>query len=100
MARTPKQGAPGQLPQGSPADLYQMTDIRVVMVEMGKLTERIENLTNRVGELKDDGKETRDKLDEVKLGIASFKGAMKVWAGLFALGLVLIPVILGWYLKG
>jgi hypothetical protein len=82
-----------------PRDLHPVADIRLVITDVAKLTERIDNLIVRVGELRTDGKETRDKLDEVKDAVASFKGAMKIVASLYALALVLTGVFFTWYLK-
>jgi hypothetical protein len=88
------QGAPGELPQGSPRDLHPTSDIRFVITEVAKLTERIDNLIDRVGDLKSDGKETRDRLFSIEKSISFVKGAVWVLGGFFALSLVVIGVLL------
>lgn len=94
------QGAPRDGPRGNPPrDLHPVADIRLVITDVAKLTERIDNLIDRVSDLRTDGKETRDKLYDVKESIASFKGAMKVFGGLYALALVLVAAFLTWYLR-
>lgn len=92
--------SPREEPQGNPVrDLHPVADIRLVIVDLAKLTERIDNLIERVGDLKVDGKETRDSLFEIKESIASFKGGMKVASALYALALVLVASFLAWFLR-
>ena len=119
------QGSPGFLPQGPPPDLYATSDIRFVMKEVAKLEERVDGLITaveklapafekaldkhaadvkeRIGEVKADAKETRDKLDLVRTDIATFKGAMRFAAGIYALGsavfTALLVVFLTWLLR-
>jgi len=82
-----------------PRDLHPVADIRLVITDIAKLTERIDNLIERVGDLKADGKETRDKLDGVKEDIAGFKGAIKVFGAIYTLALVVLGAFLAWYLR-
>ncbi len=97
MAKTPSkadQGVPTAEPQGTPRDLYPTSDIRFVMMEVAKLTERLDHLIKNQDELKAGGRETRDRLFEIEKGISFVKGAMWVLGGLFALTLVVVGVIL------
>lgn len=125
MAKSPSPKGPTAVPQDFPAvaprDLYDVSDIRFVMRETATLAERIEGLTKaieklgpafekaldkqaadtkeRIADLKTDGKTTSAKLDTVKESIDSFKGAMKVFGGIYALALVLTAAFLTWYLR-
>jgi hypothetical protein len=90
---------PSDFAQVPPRDLHPVADIRLVITDVAKLTERIDNLIQRVSELKTDGKETRDKLDNVKESIDSFKGGMKIVASLYALALVLVSAFFAWFLR-
>jgi len=118
-----EQGAPREEPQGTPRvrDLHDTSDIRFVMVELGRLTERLDVLTSaiekqsaafekasekqtadfkeRFVEVRSDAKEVRDKLHEVDKSIATFKGGLKIIHLLYAAGLVLMSVFLAWYLR-
>lgn len=88
------QEAPPEEPQSSPPrDLYATSDIRFVMTEVAKFGERIDNLAERLADLKSDGKETRDRLLEIEKGISFVKGAMWVFGGLFAIALVVVGVL-------
>lgn len=117
----PEDSSPQEFAQTTPRDLHPTSDIRFVMVEVSKLTERLDNLIStveklsptfekaldkhttdvkeRLTDMKADSKETREKLGTMKESIDSFKGAMKVFAGIYALALLLGGVFLTWYLK-
>jgi hypothetical protein len=91
------------------------------MWETAKLTERVEALTRaidklgpaferalekhaadmkeRVADIKSDAKESNKQVSGVTESIASFKGAMKVFGGIYALALVLVAAFLAWYLR-
>lgn len=91
------------------------------MWETAKLTERVDGLAKsidglgptwekaldkhgvdikeRFAELKSDMKQTSDKVSNLKESIDSFKGAMKVVGGLYALVLIVIGAFLAWYLR-
>ena len=88
------QGSPVNEPQGTPRELHPTSDIRFVMIEVAKLTERIEHMVKKQDELKADGRETRDRLFEIEKGVSFVKGAMYVLGGLFTLALVVIGVLL------
>lgn len=118
---TPVDATPEDFAQGTPRDLHATSDIRFVMRETATLTERIEGLSKaidklgtsfeksldrhsadlkeRLSELRTDHKETTTKLGVAKESIDSFKGAMKVFGGLYALALVLTAAFLAWYLR-
>lgn len=111
-----EEGAPREEPQGPPRDLYATSDIRFVMIEVSKLTERVDNLAatvvklpgdlerilerhaldvkERIGELKTDVKETRTDVHDIQKSISFVKGVMWVFGGLFTIALVIIGVIL------
>lgn len=113
--------SPQEFAQTTPRDLHSTSDIRFVMRETATLTERIEGLTKaidklgpslekaldkqaadlkeRIADIKADSTKTSDKLETVKTSIDSFKGAMKVFGGLYALALVLTAAFLAWYLR-
>jgi hypothetical protein len=102
-----------------------VADIRLVIADVAKLEERIGGLTTaveklgpafekalekhaaevkeRIGDIKTDAKETRDKLDLVRTDIATFKGAMRFAAAIYALGsavfTALLVVLLTWLLR-
>jgi hypothetical protein len=85
---------PQEFAQVAPRDLHPVADIRLVITDVAKLTERIDNLIERVGDLKADGKETRDRLFSIEKSISFVKGAMWVLGGLFTIALVVIGVLL------
>jgi len=64
------------------------------MTEVAKLTERIDNLIERVAELKNDGKDTSSKLIDIEKSISFVRGAIWVLGGFFALALIVIGVVL------
>ena len=93
------------MPEGTPS-LASPTDhsftLQAVMQmqkELGVLGAKIDGMRDDLGDLKTDGKETRDKLGGVKEDIASFKGAIKVFGLIYALALVLLGAFLAWYLR-
>lgn len=94
--------APPALPHGNPGK-GRPADIPFLVAEIATLTERVGNLLDRVADLKADGKETRDKLDLVRTDIATFKGAIRFAAGIYALGsavfTALLVVFLTWLLR-
>lgn len=118
---TPKPATPVDFAQVEPDELFPTNNIRFVMWETAKLTERVDGLTKavdklgpafekaldkhaadikeRISDVKADGKETSKKLGEVKESIDSFKGAMKVFGGIYALALVLVAAFLAWFLR-
>jgi len=108
MARGPRrdpidaEDAPPALPHGNPGK-GRPADIPFLVAEIATLTERVGNLIDRVADLKADGKETRDKLDLVRTDIATFKGAMRLAAGIYALCsavfTALLIVFLTWLLR-
>lgn len=88
MAKGPQKGTdnqatstPSEFPQGTPRDLYPTSDIRFVMVEVGKLTANVEHL---IADVKSQG----DKLDEIRHQSAYIKG-------MIAAAVVLMSII-GW----
>lgn len=126
MAKPPRgpQGVdvpPNEFAQVAPRDLHPTSDIRFVMTEVAKLTTRVDGLVasfeklsptfekaidrhagdtkERFVELKSEAKETREKLQDVKESIATFKGAMKIFGGLYALALIVFGAFLTWYLR-
>jgi hypothetical protein len=124
LAKTPSQkppSTPDDFPQVEPAELFPTNNIRFVISETAKLIERVDSLTRaiekadnkseraldkhaaemkeRFTDLKSEVKENAIKLSEVKSSIDSFKGAMKVLGGFYALALVLVAAFLAWYLR-
>src|SRR5438045_2809631 len=93
-----EEGEPRDEPRGPPRDLHPTSDIRFVIVEVSKLTERVDNLAQalaklpldldrtlekhaadvkeRIGELKTDGKETRKDVHDIQKSISFVKGAI------------------------
>jgi hypothetical protein len=63
--------SPQSFPQVTPRDLYPTSDIRFVMVEVGKLTASVERLI-------DDVKGHGTKLDDISHKISFLKGAIWV----------------------
>ncbi len=121
-ATPPKEAAtPKDFAQVEPEELFPTNNIRFVMWETAKLTERVEGLTKaidklapafertfdkhaadmkeRIADVKADAKATRDALGKVKESIDSFKGAMKVLGGIYALALVVVAGLLAWALR-
>lgn len=97
------QGPPSSLPEGNPnpASMDHSWTLQAVMQmqkDLGVLGEKIDRMRDDFGDLKSDGKETRDALSGVEKSIASAQGAMKVLSGLFALALVVIAAVLAWLL--
>lgn len=75
MAKLPRSGdqssIPNDYPQTPPRDLYPTSDIRFVLIEIGKLNANVERL---IADVKSQG----DKLDNVRHQVTFTKGA--VWA--------------------
>lgn len=83
-------GPPPERPVGEPIrDLYPTMDARFVLVEIGKLSTKVDRLI-------DDVRNSANRLDDVRHQITFVKGAMWVMGGLLALVLLLG----GWYLSG
>lgn len=97
-------GPPTSFPEGPPSSMpwdhsFTLQAVMQMQKDLGVLSEKIDRMREDFVESKSDGKETRGKLSEVKESIASFKGAMKVFGGLYALALVLMAAFLAWYLR-
>jgi hypothetical protein len=112
---------PRDFPDTEPQELHPTNNIRFVMWETAKLTERVESLTKaidslgpafekaldkhaldtkeRIADLRTEVKDAGVKFGSMKEGIDSFKGAMKVYEGLYALALVFVAAFLAWYLR-
>jgi hypothetical protein len=69
----------------TPQDLYPTSDIRFVMVELGKLGTKVDRLIQDV-----DRQGT--KIDAVWHQISFVKGALWVLGGLFAIATVAVPI--------
>ncbi|MBW6522516.1 hypothetical protein KZ810_03315 [Sphingomonas sp. RHCKR47] len=111
-----EEGSPKDEPQGNPRDLHPTSDIRFVMIEVAKLSERVDTLVADVGkvgpnfekaaealskdlkerlaELKSEGKETTGSIKKIENDMSFFKGAVWVLGGIFALFLVITGVVL------
>ena len=84
-----QQGTPGEGSSGPPSrDLYAVSDIRFVMLEIGKLTAQVERL---ISDVRTQG----GKLDEISHKISFVQGAMWVFGVVWAIGIV----ALGAYLR-
>ena len=81
--------APEEYAQAAPRDLYETSDIRFVMREIGSLSTLVHGLKASVDR-------HGDKLDDLSHKVAFVKGAMWVIGSLITVGLLL----LGWYLSG
>jgi uncharacterized protein YoxC len=81
-------GPPGQLPNVSPPqDLYATSDIRFVMIELGKLSVKVDRLIQDV-----EGQGA--KIDAVRHQISFVKGALWVIGGVIAIAVAVITVYL------
>ena len=95
MAKPPRRpvleqpGEPDQLPDVTPRDLYQTSDIRFVMLEIGKLMSKVDILILDVSK-------HGDRIDEVRHQVTFVKAVLWVLSGLS--GLVIL--LLGWYFSG
>jgi hypothetical protein len=123
-AKTPLRGVdvpPEDFAQVPPRNLHDTSDIRFVMVEMGKLTERLDGLVaavdklppaieksaekhtadmkERFVEVKADLKESREKIQGLANDISAFKGGLKTAHLFYALALVAFGAFLTWYLR-
>ncbi len=79
---------PGTLAGPPPRDLYATSDIRFVLVEIGKLGAQVERLIH-------DTARHGDKIDQVRHQISFVKGALWVVGGL----IVMFGAVVIWYLK-
>lgn len=86
-AEPPAQGAPApsQLASVPPPDLYATSDIRFVMLEIGKLTSKVDRLI-------DDVKSQGTKLDKLRLTVAWVGGGAAVLAFLITLAVKVLPL--------
>ena len=78
MAAGPEE-TPKAFPQTSPQDLYPTSDIRFVLIEIGKLTTKVDRLI-------DDVKSQGDKIDTVRNQISFVRGALWVIGGIITVG--------------
>lgn len=81
--------APEEFPQTTPRDLYATSDIRFVMLEIGKLMTKVDALTTTVGK-------HGDKLDDLGHKVTFVKGALWVIGGV----ITVIGLMLAWYFSG
>jgi hypothetical protein len=79
---------PRSFPQTTPQDLYQTSDIRFVMLEIGKMMSKVDRLI-------DDVRSHGQKIDGVRHQISFVRGAMWVIGALIALVIALGT----WYLR-
>ena len=77
-AETPK-----DFPGVTPRDLYPTSDIRFVMVEVGKLSSAVERL---IADVKSQG----EKVDAMRHQITFVKGGLYVFAGVMAVATYLL----------
>lgn len=123
-AKAPLRGVdapPEDFAQVPPRNLHDTSDIRFVMVEMGKLTERLDGLIaaveklppaieksaerqtadmkERFVEVKADIKDSREKIQGLTNDISTFKGGLKTAHLFYALVLVAFGAFLTWYLR-
>ena len=80
---------PRSFPQTNPHDLYPTSDIRFVMLEIGKLMAKVDRLI-------DDVQSHGAKIDAVRHQISFVRGAMWVIGGIVTIAVV----VGGWYLRG
>lgn len=71
MAKRPTSSSstPSDFPQVTPPDLYATSDIRFVMLEIGKLTAKVDRLVDDVGS-------HGDKIDDLKHQSSFVKGVV------------------------
>lgn len=98
------EGPPTSFPEGPPSSMpwdhsFTLQAVMQMQKDLGVLGEKIERMREDLGELKGDGKETRDQLVEVQRSMSSAQGAMKILGGVFALALVIIAAVLAWMFK-
>ena len=119
VSRRPQNDAssvPQDFPETSPPDeLFPTNNIRFVMWETAKLTERVDGLTKaieklgpsferalekhavdvkeRIADVKADVKESSGKITDLEKGVSFVKGAMWVLGGLFAIAIVILGVV-------
>lgn len=89
-----KQGPPEDEPRGQPRELHPTSDIRFAITEIAKYGERVDNLADKISDLKAEIGKADDRLDSIEKGISFVKGAMWVFGGVFTLALVVIGVLL------
>lgn len=92
MARPPNPTGPseppGQLPSvPPPQDLYATSDIRFVMIELGKVSVKVDRLIHDVDK-------QGTKIDAVQHQISFVKGALWVVGGLIAIAATVITLYL------
>lgn len=93
------QGAPLDEPRGPPRELHPTSDIRFAITEIAKYGERVDNLAEKIGDLKIEVGKADDRLDAIEKGISFVKGAIWVFGGLFAFLLVVVGVLLATVFK-
>lgn len=98
------EGPPTSFPEGPPSSMpwdhsFTLQAVMQMQKDLGVLGEKIDRMRVDIGELKNDGKETRDQLVGVQKSISSAQGAMKILSGLFALALVIFAAVLAWMFK-
>lgn len=81
--------APQEFPQVPPPDLYPTSDIRFVMLEIGKLTTKVDRLI-------DDVHAHSEKIDALRHQVTFVKGAMWVIGGVLGV----LTLVLAWYFSG
>lgn len=87
------EGTPKEYPQVTPpVDLYPTSDIRFVMVELGKLSTKVDRLI-------DDVEKAGDKVSDLSKKIASFETAAKVIGAALAIIAAVFWWVFGDYMK-
>ncbi len=85
----PTADSSADIPTSPPQDLYAMSDIRFVMLEIGKLTTKVDRLISDVGS-------HGEKIDAVRHQVSFVRGALYVIGAIIAV----IGVGIAWYFSG
>lgn len=100
MANKPGGGGPSleevpresDLPQVTPKDLYATSDIRLVMVELGRLMTKVDRLI-------EDGKEQRDEIGKLRTTVDRFKTTIYVAGSIISALLFVFWLVMGDFIK-
>jgi hypothetical protein len=98
VARAPRDSTnptTADFPEVTPRNLHDTSDIRFVMIEIGKLTTGMEGLTKSIDKLVEKVEKQGDKIEDLRRSVSFVRGI--VWA-FGILGILVVP-ILGWLLN-
>lgn len=92
------EGTPQEYPQTNPRNLYPTTDIRFVVLELGKLEERVDNIIKASEKIADKLDKQSDRMQELVISVDRIKTTVWAVGGCLTLLLPAFGLVLWWAL--